>query len=259
MSARAAKAPRARRAHRLVELPAMRGRSRAPAKSPIQARRGWIVTDDSTVTGGTTYERIPILNKVHNDGTLETRFETRKIVDNDSAVYAVNQCIKHMAYACRKYCVRMENGWWFADAQALEAVRQAQSECEDEVQEANLYAMARGSACRATIDIVALEINPDSEDVIRKVRLTLQKALGELHGLLSSGEIGNSLTIALLKHRNLQRLVEGSQSEEVAQALKCVVEARSEIRKLYAAGWSAHEAGAAVDLKALEMARGRFN
>lgn len=218
----------------------------------IAIKPGWVIKDCACATGGVRYRR-----KYKRDETSGERrtvdFETRKIIDHVIIVRDLDAIVKKVDYILRKHCARTNLGW-FATDDGLVKVRAELTRVEAEARALNESAAIAGSLHRAYIGIAPLRVDVATPEAAREIARTVHDCLGDILVTLRKGEIGQELAGKLLRARNLDQLATGMQAEALRFALEQIAQARKDIRVALKKGTSAQDAGAAVNLEAVENA-----
>lgn len=223
----------------------------------IAIKPGWIIKDCSHANGGVHYRR----KYQRDEQTGERRtvdFETRKIIDHVIVVRDLDATVKRVDYLLRKHCTRTSLGW-FATDEALVKVREGLTRVEDEARALNTSAAIAGSCHRAYIGIAPLRVDTSTPEAAREIARTVRDCLTDILVTLRKGEIGQELAGKLLRARNLDQLATGMQAEALRFGLEQLGQARRDIRIALKAGTNPAEAGAAVNLEAVENAIALFD
>lgn len=227
----------------------------AAAQLPkITVRPGWICQDVSRATGGVRYVRTPVDEASINNGRgLRTEVVVDRTIDHVEVCAALDACAKRVQAILRKHGTRIGDLGWFADDAMLAKINNEIAQLQDEATELNQQAKRLGSERRVRIKVVPLRMEPAMAETVEEVARVISYDLRELRGALHAGTVAE-LPKLLLRARNLHKLATGIQSDSIYFALRCAVDARRDLKSALRDGADPAQAGAALDLNAIDAA-----
>lgn len=235
-----------------------------------QIAPGYIVINASSASGGITYEREEVTEEAHRRGRVVSLRHTKRI-DNEHSVRAIDAAVKDVDHILRTACVRLINVGHFATVDVLAAVEDRVAVLAQKVNRLNAEAIQRKSAHRGMIHIVTAMLDLTREGNRQIVYQTARDTIGELRSSLRIGDVvddrdetgaiarRHQLRSILLRAKNLDALFVGPLQASVRNALDRVKTARVDLLKRITNGESPVDAGAAIDLTALDTVMARFD
>jgi hypothetical protein len=212
---------------------------------------GFFYVVEFSATGGVRYTRKDGHEEQEGE-RLMAEFTTQKDVDH-VGMLKWSKKIVNMAYnTMERHASSTPIGYWVR-RDAVEALHKEIAEVQHEADRFNLGAQAVGCGRRVRIALYAVQATESEHSVAARLAETVRERLTELGEHLRAGEL-NSYAATWKKAKNLPRLATGIQAEAIVFALEAAVIARAEVAAGIREGKTPEQAGAAVDLTALESA-----
>lgn len=195
----------------------------------LEIKPGYVVISTTTATGGITYTRDHGTVEAEGMGGIRQDIASVKRIDHVEAVKATRAVAGKAERAVARRCTRVAGGWYHATSEALAVLSMDLADLAPEVDAANALAESVGSAARAHVGVMPVQLDVSNAECVREIYRTIRESLTEIHGAIVAGD-AHDLGLALTRAVRLDSLAVGLAGDAIRMALEAAKSAGSEIR-----------------------------